>query len=473
MADKNFLNDIFTNDDLMINSMNLMYTNPQEVEAYVKSQGYATDGDQFYTEFETESADEIFLWAGVYEFSEPESYKNRLLTIKAKEKTVYLDKTELTITANGDRTFSFAVDTTTVKITFYENIADNGSVLPNTFDGKIETPHGEDPPTFELIKGKQKVYEEPEDSWGVMEWLGISSAIATLLGVPLMIIGYKACFKKDTTSENLVEMRERFDGIKENVQREAVRRLTERAQASMEQDREAIIREVSAHISDRTGEMLEDPNISRLSVDEQITRVNEDLGGEIDRYIKERVEVRYRAPLTGELGEINFFGDMSTVLAIKDSVVDSTITASQQRASEAFTGQDFVSSCIRKGVLDGRVHYLAQHADEVERQRAELADTMRETADEYRQVNESIDALNEQLRNPDLGEAEKTKLEDDLRREVDRQSEVERRREDEERQSREYEEDARETREERERREEEADREGHDIDGKGEHIHFR
>lgn len=473
MADKSFLNDVFTNDDLMINSMNLMYTSPQKVEDYVKSEGYATDGDKLYTEFETESADEIFLWAGVYEFSEPESYKNKNLIIKAKEKTVYLDKKELTVRADGDRTFSFAVDTTIVKITFYENIADNGSVLPNSFDGKIETPHGEDPSTFEDIKGKQKVYEDPDDSWGVMEWLGISSAIATLLGVPLMIIGYKACFKKDTTSENLIEMRDRFDGIKENVQREAVRRLSERAKDSMEGNREDIIREIREHISDRTGEMLENPDIARLSVDEQITRVNEDLSGEIDRYIKERVEVRYRAPLTDALGEINFFGDMSTVLAIKDSVVDSTITASQQRASEAFTGQDFVSSCIRKGVLDGRVHYLAQHGDEIERQRVELADTMRETADEYTRVEKSIRDLKTQLGNPDLGEDEENKLKEDLRREVERQSELERRREDEERQSREYEEDERESREERERREEEADREGHDIDGKGEHIHFR
>lgn len=468
-----FLNEILSNDDFSMNCTQQMYADPTGVADYIKKQGYELDGDDLIAAYQTESNDDIYLWTGIYQFNKPEDYKVKKLKIVAKEQKVFLDNSELDVTSQGNKTFMFQTGGNTVTITFSEHINDNGTVAPNTFQGKIEIPQSEPPSKFEDIQGEQIVYEEKGTPWDVLAVIGFASAIATLLGIPLMLKGYRDCCQRDTHSAAMIEMTERFDRIRNDLIREAGNRLDQQADGILERDRDAVVQEVGRHIIDQATRQAKDPNISKLPLEQQVARITQDSQRETADYIRDRIRNRYSITVTQNLEEIPLIGDMSTILNVKENIIQDEIDRLNKRVVDGLAAQEFTVNCIRAGVLEGHYRYLRDHAQEIQEQQTRLAEQQRKTRGEYDAANQRIADITEELRSPDLTEERRRELNKEMQEKVARRAELEGQRENEERTSREYGEDLDRTGDEERRNEDDRRRQREEVESRGGHVIFR
>jgi hypothetical protein len=467
-----FLNNFLSNDDFSMNCIQQMYEDPSGVTDYIRSQGFDFDGSDLMTAFQNQMDFDIRMWAGIYKFNEPQDYTTKKLRILAKEGKICLDDSELDIKSEGNKTFTFKTGENTIKLTFSEHTNDDGSVAPNTFQGKIEIPQKEPQSILIDIQGEQIVYKE-DVSWGVLEILGLISAILTVIGAPLMIKGFIDCCKRETHSSAVIELTERFDGIRDSLVREVQNRLNQQADHRLQTDKDAVVTEIRDYIVNRAFQLAQDPNISGMQINDQVKAISQNSQKEIEEYIENRIKLRYSVNLTQDLEQMRLLGDMSTIFGVKDSIVQEVVGQLNRRVIDGLNGEEFVINCIRAGVLDGHDHFLRQHAQEVQQQQAQIADQQRQTSDEHDAVERAIEDINRELQQPNLTEERKHELDEQMSQQVKKQADLERQREDLEIKNREYAEDLDRTTEEERRNNEERGKQRDELNRRGGSVIFR
>lgn len=397
------VNAVLTQDRTAASFFNAVADNdPAKFDAWLTTNGYAVPENGFadaVAAAHSESSTDIRLWGGIYKVSEPATLAGKELVVSPKTGRVTLDKQDLDITVLAANRIRWTSGGSTYELTFADHYQDDGATLPSTFEGTITTPPAkpDGSPTVVPFKGKQVIYEKPEE-WHKHETL---EQAALVIGVLSGLLGLfqggnelRKYLKKRAAARQVQKDRDQLGEIELDDVKQA--QPDEDLWQSVSEDwKETLERRVNETLDDRR-EGYKDASIDDITSDLKVR-----LRAELEQQLGESVWAAMKPQLETSLGAMRWFVDVDQA---RESVISRVV---KPKVATLFGADGYVEAAQRSLAAGFKKEVLRESAKEARSKVSALAQTRTETQDELEQVKRELLTQEERAKNQSLTEEER------------------------------------------------------------------
>lgn len=420
---KDFLNKLCKDEDFLNNCLIKLQKNPTEISDYIISQGYKFEASELQNSIYEMQNESISIWSGVYKFTTPNTFAEKLLKISSKnDLNVSIENENYIVSPKGNKTFELRKDTTIISITFTENLRNDGTIGENTFQGTI-TVSG----FVQNTQGEQVLYRE-EKAWQNASHFLTMGIVSILIGFLTIIISIvsamKKCANPETREVVLEDLQDITSTFKEYLRKDARERFREILLESVEDTKKDVLEDLKKKYKKLFENMLNDQAYSAMEEIEKLERIEQDLNDrrmneELSKIINKKVNVElgvdYESIVRSEYEAIdsttNFINEM---IQKKAEMIEFAVEDATRKVEATLRGSKYGEFCIGELVNKEKSNVLKRSIPELVRE----IDITKERIQNMNQREQSISGEIARLER-DFNEELIVKRRDDLKSQIE------------------------------------------------------